>query len=95
MKHLISTFFFRFVIMEVSTPQKNQPSGLTGLANLIQQKYPGYTRNEAFEMIKSVRKENGGKIVGLKIKQFFKIVEDIGRCDITKEKKEIEHLERL
>ena len=83
--------------MEVSTPQKNQLSGLTGLANLIQRKYPGYTRKEAFELIKSVRKENGVKIVGLKIKQFFKIVKDIGSCDMTKhkEKKEMEHLERL
>jgi hypothetical protein len=70
---------------------------LTGLANLIQRKYPGYTRKEAFELIKRVRKENGGKIVGLKIRQFFKIVKDIGRRDMTKhkEKKNMEHLERL
>ena len=83
--------------MEVSTPQKNQLSGLTGLANLIQRKYQGYTRKEAFELIKRVRKENGGKIVGLKITQFFKIVKDIGRRDMTKhkEKKNMEHLERL
>jgi len=79
--------------MEVS----NEPSGLTGLANLIQRKHPGYTRKEAFELIRSVRRENGGKIVGLKIKQFFKIAKDIVRRDMTKpkEKIKVEHLERL
>ena len=83
--------------MEVSTPQKNEPSGLTGLANLIQQKHPGYTRKEAFELIKGVRKQNGGKLVGLKIKQFFKIAKDIVRRDVTKprEKIKVEYLERL
>ena len=53
--------------MEESQPrvQKSQPSGLTALANLIQQKLPGYTRSKAFELIKLVRNENGGKLVGL------------------------------
>ena len=36
------------------------------LTNLIQKNLPGYTRSEAFERIKKVRKENGGKLVGLK-----------------------------
>ena len=83
--------------MEGSTPKKNQTSGLTGLADLLQRKYPGYSRAETFGLIKSVRKENGGKIVGLKIKQFFKIVKDIDRREMSKRKKrkEAEHLERL
>ena len=73
--------------MEVSTPdtpQMNQMSGLTGLANLIQKKHPGYTRKEAFELIKSVINQNGGKLVGLKMKRFFKIAKDSGRQNITK-----------
>jgi hypothetical protein len=86
--------------MEVSTPdtpQMNQMSGLSGLANLIQKKHPGYTRKEAFELIKSVRNQNGGKLVGLKMKRFFKIAKDIGRRNITKmrEKKNQEGSEGL
>ena len=56
-----------------------QMSGLAGLANLVQRKHPGYSRKDAFELIKSVRNQNGGKLVGLKMKRFFKIAKDILR----------------
>ena len=84
--------------MEVSTkdkPQMTQMSGLSGLANLVQRKHPGYSRKDAFELIKSVRNANGGKLVGLKMGRFFRIAKDISRRNAAKlrEKKKQEHSE--
>ena len=39
--------------------------------NLIQDKYPGYTRKEAFDLVMGVRDQNGGKLVGLRRKKFL------------------------
>ena len=84
--------------MEESQPrvQKSQPSGLTALANLIQQKLPGYTRSKAFELIKLVRNENGGKLVGLKMKKFIRMSKVIASRDVAKNKeiRRVEQLER-
>ena len=81
--------------MVVETSKPCQPSGLTALADLIQRKLPGYTRREAFEMIRKVRRENGGKLVGLKMKKFFRISRDIANRDVNKykEKKRVKQLE--
>ena len=57
--------------------QKSGMSGLTGLANLIQEKYPGYTRKKAFDLVMRVRNHNGGKLVGLRRKKLFMIVRKI------------------
>ena len=57
--------------------QKSGMSGLTGLANLIQGKYPEYTRKEAFDLVMRVRNHNGGKLVGLRRKKLFMIVRKI------------------
>ena len=79
--------------METSKPY--QPSGLTALADLLQKKFPGYTRGEAFDMIKKVRKENGGKLVGLKMKKLLQISKDIAKHDVSKKDKERQRVKRL
>jgi len=83
--------------MEKSQPsvqKKSQLSGLTALANLIQQKLPGYTRTKAFDLIKLVRNENGGKLVGLKMKKFVRMSKVIARRD-QERNKEIKRVEQL
>ena len=70
----------------VKSLKKNDVSGLTGLANLVKQKYPGYTRKEVFELIKKVRDRNSGKLVGLKMKKFFEIVKKIVKEDVAIDK---------
>ena len=71
-------FFFRFLLLTMEacgqSSKKNDVSGLTGLANLIKRKFPGYTRKEIFELIKKVRERNSGKLVGLKLKKFLQLV---------------------
>ena len=66
--------------------KKKDVSGLTGLANLVKQKYPGYTRKEVFELIKKVRDRNSGKLVGLKKKKFFEFVKKIVKEDVAIDK---------
>ena len=66
--------------------KKKDVSGLTGLANLVQNKYSGYTRKEVFELIKKVRDRNSGKLVGLKMKKFWEFVKKIVKEDAAIDK---------
>ena len=77
----------------VKSLKKNDVSGLTGLANLVKQKYPGYTRKEVFELIKKVRDRNRGKLIGLKMKKFFEFVKKIVKEDVAIDKLQ-ENLEK-
>jgi hypothetical protein len=63
---------------------------------LIQQKLPGYTKSKAFELIKLVRNDNGGKLVGLKMKKFMRMSKVIASRDVAKNKeiRRVEQLER-
>ena len=46
-------------------------------ADLIQGYYPGLRRSEAFNVIAEVRKLNHGKLVGLKMHKFLKLMRSL------------------
>ena len=64
----------------------NPPPGLIHLIELVQKKRPGLSFNEALDIIKRVKKLNGGLLKGLKIVKFVKLVNKAVRGKIEQDK---------
>ena len=58
------------------------------LADLIQRYYPGLSRSEAFNVIIEVRKLNRGKLVGLKMDKFLKLMRSVMEKENTGNEKQ-------
>ena len=79
--------------------KSSNSSPLSKLADIILKHYSFLNKREAYRIIWKVRKVNGGKLVGLKLRKFLKIVSDImkerAREERQKTKKEREYTCRL
>ena len=50
---------------------------ISKLANFVQSYFPGLNHSEAFNVIVKVRKLNNGKLVGLKLDRFVKLLKSV------------------
>ena len=75
-----------------SSTQSNKlhppPPGLAKLIKVVQNKYPGFTSEDAIKAIVSVKEQNGGALKGLSIIKFHKLLKLVVTKKIELKKKE-------
>ena len=53
--------------------------GLVRLVALVLRELPGLSQNQAHSLLREVRERNGGRLLGLRMKRFRRLVNKINR----------------